>query len=93
MKVARRETAEVLVNTSNDGNSSIGSFVPNVSETEQENTSSVKVKSESVVTVRLNKDHSCFIGGVHYVFERNKVYQIPPDVKRVLSVANLLAPL
>lgn len=90
MKVAKREPVEVLTDsddTSLEVKEEISSSVPVVNNfTEKSNT-------ESVYTIRLNRKHSCYIGGKYYVFEKNKVYQVPSDVKRILSVAGLLAPL
>lgn len=99
MRVARRDNAEILVDTSNPVTSTVEVSIPNVTENVagQESVPTPEplkaTKNESVVTVRLNKDHSCYVGGTYYVFKKNGVYQIPPDVKRILTVAGLLAPL
>ena len=43
--------------------------------------------------VRLAKSHSCTIGGTTWRFEKDKVYDVPPNVKRILSKGDLLRPL
>lgn len=101
MKVPRRETAEVIVDTQNE---SVDSIIPEtsnevkdeeviVSSTQSNVTSNKGQKNEPLLTVRLNRYHTCYVGGTYYVFEKNRVYQVPSDVKRVLSIAGLLAPL
>ena len=50
-----------------------------------------KVKGN--VRIRMNKDHSCFIGGEHYVLTAGQCYNVPANVKEILNRAGLLAPL
>lgn len=50
-----------------------------------------KVKGN--VRIRMNKDHSCFIGGEHYVLTAGQCYNVPENVKNILNRAGLLAPL
>lgn len=88
MKVARRETAEVMITSAGSDNAIEQSV--EVTPTYTQNTAQ---KNEQLFTIRLNRKHSCFIGGTYYVFEKNQVYRVPSDVKRILSVAGLLAPL
>ena len=38
-------------------------------------------------------NHSCFIGGVSYHFEKGKQYNVPESVKSILRQADLLMPL
>ena len=45
------------------------------------------------VRIKLLHAHSCVIGGERYSFEKGKVYNVPPDVKRILSNAGLLTAL
>ena len=45
------------------------------------------------VRVRMKKDHSCFIGGEHYVLTAGQCYNVPANVKEILNRADLLAPL
>jgi hypothetical protein len=53
----------------------------------------VKNAPERLVKIKMVKDHSCCIGGVRYHLEAGKVYNVPANVKRILSQANLLKPL
>ncbi len=45
------------------------------------------------VRIKLLHAHSCVIGGERYSFEKGKVYNVPPDVKRILANAGLLTAL
>lgn len=53
----------------------------------------VKTKStENLVQICLSKDHSCFIGGKFWRFEKGKTYDVPANVKAVLRRGDLLRP-
>lgn len=52
-----------------------------------------KVPVDKKVKVKLNRDHSCVIGGVRYNFKRGKQVDVPQGVKVILANAKLLAPL
>ena len=57
-------------------------------------TPAVKEYSDAKKTrVRLAVNHKCFIGGEWYFFTKGEAYNVPENVKRILSEANLLAPL
>ena len=99
MTVPKREIAEVMVDTQNN-NSAENEVSAEMKNTVIEESADLGLKiadknkkNETLYTVRLNRKHSCFVGGTYYVFEKGQVYQVPADVKRVLSVAGLLAPL
>lgn len=47
----------------------------------------------TMVKVKLNKDHRCYIGGEWYTFIAGKQYNVPSNVKDILIGANLLLPL
>ena len=49
--------------------------------------------NKKLCRVRLAKSHSCTIGGTTWRFEKDKVYDVPPNVKRILSKGDLLRPL
>lgn len=53
----------------------------------------VSEKPPEMVRIRLARKHDCNIGGTPYHFEKGKVYDVPADVKRVLSKGDLLRPL
>ena len=46
--------------------------------------------SEKKCKIKVRTNHSCHIGGTFYSFEAGKTYNVPYDVKRVLSGADLL---
>ena len=48
---------------------------------------------EKMVKIRLREKHFCNIGGTPYHFEKNEVYTVPLNVKRVLMEAGLLTSL
>ena len=48
---------------------------------------------EKMVKIRLREKHFCNIGGTPYHFEKNGVYTVPLNVKRVLMEAGLLTSL
>ena len=48
---------------------------------------------EKNVKVCLKANHSCFIGGVAYHFEKGKQVNVPSSVKAILLQADLLMPL
>ena len=48
---------------------------------------------EKMVKIRLREKHFCNIGGTPYHFEKNEVYTVPFNVKRVLMEAGLLTSL
>jgi hypothetical protein len=48
---------------------------------------------EKMVKIRLRKKHFCNIGGTPYHFNKDVVYTVPHNVKRVLMEANLLTSL
>ena len=48
---------------------------------------------EKMVKIRLRDKHFCNIGGTPYHFEKNEVYTVPLNVKRVLMEAGLLTSL
>lgn len=93
MKVARRESAEVMVETSNNADTLGIETQEQAPELPAIPQNSAQKNGGQLFTIRLNRKHSCFIGGTYYVFDKNQVYRVPSDVKRVLSVAGLLAPL
>ena len=45
---------------------------------------------EKMVKIRLREKHFCNIGGTPYHFNKNEVYTVPLNVKRVLMEADLL---
>lgn len=49
--------------------------------------------NKKLCRVRLAKSHSCTIGGTTWRFEKDKVYDVPPNVKRILNKGDLLRPL
>ena len=60
---------------------------------EKENEAEVKIVNplkEKMVKIRLREKHFCNIGGTPYHFNKNEVYTVPPNVKRVLMEADLL---
>ena len=48
---------------------------------------------EKMIKIRLREKHFCNIGGTPYHFEKNEVYTVPLNVKRVLMEAGLLTSL
>ena len=48
---------------------------------------------EKMVKIRLREKHFCNIGGTPYHFNKNEVYTVPLNVKRVLMEAGLLTSL
>lgn len=50
-------------------------------------------KSQTNVRVATNRDHSCVIGGVRYMFYKGKQQPVPVNVKETLMKAGLLLPL
>lgn len=60
-------------------------------------TSAVEFKPEVVVEkttrIRSRVDHRCTIGGVHYDFVKGKTYNVPANVRDILSRNDLLSPL
>ncbi len=64
-------------------------------------TESLKVDEEKIpeekeskkTRIRMRVDHSCTIAMVNYVLKKDKVYDVPHDVRRILSEAGLLSPL
>ena len=48
---------------------------------------------DRLLKVRLKADHSCCIGGEFYHFLKDRCYNVPTNVKRILSQADLLKPL
>ena len=48
---------------------------------------------ERNVKVRLAVNHTCCVGGIRYHFEKNKVYNVPLNVKTILAKADMLKPL
>lgn len=48
---------------------------------------------EKMVKIRLREKHFCNIGGTPYHFQKNEVYTVPLNVKRVLMEAGLLTSL
>ena len=48
---------------------------------------------EKMVKIRLREKHFCNIGVTPYHFEKNEVYTVPLNVKRVLMEAGLLTSL
>lgn len=53
----------------------------------------VPTKQPEMVRIRVAENHKCCIGGTRYYFESGKIYDVPADVKRVLSKGDLLRPL
>lgn len=45
---------------------------------------------KKLVRVSTNRKHKCCIGGVWYIFEARKEYNVPANVKEVLRKQNLL---
>lgn len=69
----------------------------NVEDNEEENTVEIvteNVKQEPVkpkkVKIKMKKDHKCNIGGNWYVFKADKQYDVPVDVKTILSKHDLI---
>lgn len=66
-------------------------------EPEVKATSAVEFKPEVVVEkttrIRSRVDHRCTIGGVHYDFVKGKTYNVPANVRDILSRNDLLSPL
>lgn len=58
-----------------------------------DNLDEVETVAEKFVKIKLVKDHYCHIGGEHYQFIKDKQYNVPENVKRILLKAGLLAPL
>lgn len=52
----------------------------------------VNVSSDNT-RVKLKVNHKCTIAKVKYYFEKDKVYNVPANVKRILNEAGLLQPL
>jgi len=84
--VAKKETAQV-------------SFEPVVEqkvakeETPAEKVETVKVETaekEKLYSIKLRVNHSCYIGGTMYHFQKGGIYRVTSDVKRILSTAGLL---
>ena len=50
-------------------------------------------KSQTNVRVATNRDHTCVIGGVRYMFYKGKQQPVPVHVKETLMKAGLLLPL
>lgn len=46
-----------------------------------------------MVRIKMRDDHRCHIGGQSYVLEKGKCYNVPENVKNVLTRAELLLPL
>lgn len=60
---------------------------------EKANEAEVKIVNplkEKMVKIRLREKHFCNIGGTPYHFNKNEVYTVPLNVKRVLMEADLL---
>lgn len=60
---------------------------------EKVNEAEVKIVNplkEKMVKIRLREKHFCNIGGTPYHFNKNEVYTVPLNVKRVLMEADLL---
>ena len=60
---------------------------------EKANEAEVKIVNplkEKMVKIRLREKHFCNIGGTPYRFNKNEVYTVPLNVKRVLMEADLL---
>lgn len=71
-----------------------------IQEKKEEKTEEVKVVATNtakpkatMVKVKLNRDHRCYIGGEWYTFKANTQYNVPENVKTILMGANLLLPL
>lgn len=63
---------------------------------EKANEAEVKIVNplkEKMVKIRLREKHFCNIGGTPYHFNKNEVYTVPLNVKRVLMEAGLLTSL
>ena len=63
---------------------------------EKANEAEVKIVNplkEKMVKIRLREKHFCNIGGTPYHFNKNEVYTVPHNVKRVLMEAGLLTSL
>ena len=43
--------------------------------------------------IKVKESHKCYIGGTFYIFEPGQVYTVNQNVKRILSNADLLAPM
>lgn len=50
-------------------------------------------KKEKLVKIKMKKTHRCCIAGEWYYLEKGEVYEVSPDVKRILNKSELLAPL
>ena len=60
---------------------------------EKANEAEVKIVNplkEKMVKIRPREKHFCNIGGTPYHFNKNEVYTVPLNVKRVLMEADLL---
>lgn len=51
-----------------------------------------KLTAPKTVKIKLAKDHNCCIGGQRYYFKAGEVYDVPVNVKSVLSRGDLLRP-
>lgn len=50
-------------------------------------------KPDRDVRIKMGVTHSCIIGGERYYLEKDKYYNVPSNVKRILDSGNLLKPL
>lgn len=51
------------------------------------------VRKEGLVRVRMREDHKCIIAMEKYDLKKGQCYNVPENVKRILSEHGLLAPL
>ena len=90
-----KQSKDVTFNPAEEAeNEAVAEVVTENAEAEEKaNEAEVKIVNplkEKMVKVRLREKHFCNIGGTPYHFNKNEVYTVPLNVKRVLMEADLL---
>ena len=90
-----KQSKDVTFNPAEEAeNEAVAEVVTENAEAEEKaNEAEVKIVNplkEKMVKIRLREKHFCNIGGTPYHFNKNEVYTVPLNVKRVLMEADLL---